>query len=265
MAQEKYQEIAEIFKIMNDVTSQNLQTLTDIAKNNPCPIVRHEAIFALGEMGTPSTISFLEERARSDDNYAVIHEALVSIGTLGSLKQISFLKKFLDSPIEDIYSSAKIAIERINQSENFEKEVPKNKSHYITKLHDIKNTNQNERIQILFQLMRIADDESVQAIRKCLLEDPCRIVRHEAGFVLGEIGNEQAINAMLYSLKREKAPIVLHETLCALGTSANKIALPIIEPFLDHEDYLVRESAKIGRDRILHLKNPYSGARHFAQ
>jgi len=233
MNQEKYKQIAEIFKLMNDVTDENLKKIMDIAKNNPCPIVRHEAIFALGEMGTPNIISFLEECARCDDNYAVIHEALISIGTLGSFEQIPFLKTFLTSPIEDISSSAKIAIERINQTKNFEKEVSRNKAHYINVLHDTKNTNRNDRIQILFQLMRIADVDS--------------------------------INAMLGSLQTEKAPIVLHEVLCALGTSKNKIALPIIESFLSHEDYLVRESAKIGMDRILHLKNPYSGARHFAQ
>ena len=265
MNQEKYKQIAEIFKLMNDVTDENLKKIMGIAKNNPCPIVRHEAIFALGEMGTPNIISFLEECARGDDNYVVIHEALISIGTLGNQEKIPFLETFLDSPTEDISSSAKIAIERINQTKNFEKEVPRNKSHYTNALHDTKNTNRNDRIQILFQLMRIADVDSINAIKKCLLEDPCKIVRHEAGFVLGEIGNGQAINAMKDSLKIEKVPIVLHEVLCALGTSKNKIALLLIESFLDHEDYLIRESAKIGRDRILHLKNPYSGARHFAQ
>ena len=38
--------------------------------------------------------------------------------------------------------------------------------------------------------------DSIKAIYECLRKDPCRIVRHEAGFVLGEVNSDIAINYM---------------------------------------------------------------------
>ena len=133
----------------------------------------------------------------------------------------------------------------------------------FTKLFDYKNSSQNDRIQILFQLMTIADEKSIDAIGKCLKEDICRIVRHEAAFVLGEIANQKAVEYLIDICKTEKTPIVIHEILFALGTTGNKLAIKFIQNYINDKNYVISESAKIALDRINLLKKPYKGPEHF--
>lgn len=259
-----YKKIANIFELMNIADSTSLNALYDIIKNNECELIRHEAIFALGEMaGGRESVDFLKEVILSDDSYVVQHEALIAIGTLGSRDDIDFLKQFENHPDFEIQCSAKIGIQRLTQEDGFEDEIKNNLDKYKLHLFDYVNSNQNERIQILFQLMLIGERE-IETIKKCLEKDICRVVRHEAGFVLGEIGTLESIDAMASILNSEPTPIVIHETLFALGTTGNDEALKYIEPFLNYDNYVISESAKIARDRILYLDNPYSGARHFA-
>lgn len=259
-----YKKIANIFELMNIADSTSLNALYDIIKNNECELIRHEAIFALGEMaGGRESVDFLKEVILSDDSYVVQHEALIAIGTLGSRDDIDFLKQFENHPDFEIQCSAKIGIQRLTQEDGFEDEIKNNLDKYKLHLFDYVNSNQNERIQILFQLMLIGESE-IETIKKCLEKDICRVVRHEAGFVLGEIGTLESIDAMASILNSEPTPIVIHETLFALGTTGNDEALKYIEPFLNYDNYVISESAKIARDRILYLDNPYSGARHFA-
>lgn len=259
-----YKKIEIIFELMNIGDEQSLDILFEVIKKDFCELVRHEAIFALGEMGpSKKSLNFLKQTLEIDDSLVVKHECLMSIGTIGSKEDIFFLEQFIQDSKFEISCSAKIAIDRINQIEDFESDVKNNLEYYITKLFDYKNSNQNDRVQILFQLMRIGDEICLNAILKCLKEDPCRIVRHEAGFVLGEVGTQKAVEYMIKGLENETTPIVIHETLFALGTSGNKNSIKFISNFLINDNYVISESAKIALDRINYLENPYSGAKHF--
>ncbi len=258
-----YLKIAHIFELMNIADTKSIQALHKVIREDSCELVRHEAIFALGEMAPErETIEFLKQVIREDSSYVVQHEALIAIGTTGNREDISFLKEFENHLDFEIQCSAKIGIQRLTQEDGFEDKITNNLDHYKKYLFDYKNSNQNERIQILFQLM-LKGSQEIQVIKKCLHEDICRVVRHEAGFVLGEIGTLEAIEAMASILNSEPTDIVIHETLFALGTTGKQGALQYIEPFINHESYVISESAKIATDRIKKLKNPYSGARHF--
>lgn len=261
----KYLRIAYLFELMNIADKQSVDAICNSAKNDPCELVRHEAIFALGETASLDVIEKLKTIIQTDTSDIVKHEALVSLGTLGTPKDISFIEQFCNDESEEVASSAIIAKQRINQQDDFEQKIQQNLPYYQKLLFDYQNSTQNQRIQILFQVMKKADVESVEIIGEVLCNDPCRIVRHEAGFALGEIGTEYAIEKMKESMQKEKIPIVQHETLFALGTTGKKEALPIIEEFLKHPVSAVRDSAIIGKDRINHLDEPYSGIKHFPQ
>jgi deoxyhypusine monooxygenase len=257
--------IASIFELMNIADTTSVKALYKCIETDECELVRHEAAFALGETApAKNTIDFLKKTLELDDSLVVKHECLMSLGTIAQKEDIEFIEPFTHSKLFEIKCSAQCAIDRINQTIDYENEVKNNINKYISILHDKKTLSQNKRIQILFQLMLINTEKSVSAVHKCLKEDICRVVRHEAGFVLGEIGTNKAVEMMEDSLLTEKTPITIHETLFALGTSGNKVALPIIEKFLNHKEYIIRESAIIAKERILVLKTPYSGARHFA-
>ena len=260
-----YLRIASIFELMNIADTKSIQTLHQVIQKDTCELVRHEAIFALGEMAPGrNTIEFLKKTIQSDDSYVVQHEALIAIGTVGEKEDISFLESFVTHPDFEIQCSAKIGIQRLTQKQGFEDKIKNNLEHYKKYLFDYINSNQNERIQILFQLMLIGDDNALETIRQCSQKDICRVVRHEAGFVLGEIGCKKSIEIMQEILEHETTDIVIHETLFALGTTGKQEALTIIKPFLNHKSYIISESANIAKDRIEKLKNPYSGAKHFS-
>ena len=122
---------------------------------------------------------------------------------------------------------------------------------------------QEERIQALFQLMNVADKESLDAIVKCLKEDPCEIVRHEAAFVLGETASYDVIEPMKESVLKDPSGIVKHECLLAMGTIANKDTIPFLEEQAKSPVKLVSESAKIALQRIQVIPKPYRGPEYF--
>ncbi len=263
---ESYLLIAGLFKFMNDGSDESVNFIKEVAKNHNCPIVRHEAIFSLGETVAKDSVEFLKKIVKEDENYVVKHEALIAIGTLGGEGDIPFLEEYTKCEIPEVRNSALVGIQRINDETDYEIEVEKNKEKFIVNLRDFAPEKQNRRIQTLFQLMLMAtkgDKTAVDSIFYSLVNDPSTVVRHEAGFVLGEVGTPYAVEKMIEALKTETSPIVIHETLFALGTSGKMDALKTIESYIENEDYIISESAKIAKDRLLKLKNPYSGARHF--
>lgn len=254
--------IQALFELMNIADEKSLDALFKVLKEDPCELVRHEAAFVLGECISDSSIKVLKDVYEKDDSLVVKHECLMSLGTIGREEDIGFIKNQLDDSRFEVSCSAKIAIARINQKDDFT-DVMENFDMYIEKLSDQENTTQNERIQILFQLMNIADKRSVDAIGTCLLNDVCRVVRHEAGFVLGEIATEDAIEYLKQGIENDKTAIVVHECLFALGTTGNPSVLEFLEKYLDDENYVISESTRIAVDRIKLLEKPYRGPEHF--
>ena len=125
------------------------------------------------------------------------------------------------------------------------------------------NSLQEERIQSLFQLMNIADKESLDAIYECLKNDSCQIVRHEAAFVLGETAAHDAIDMLKWAIDNDRSVIVIHEALLALGTINNSDTINFIKSKLDDPRNLVAESAKIALQRIQIENEPYRGPKQF--
>ena len=126
-----------------------------------------------------------------------------------------------------------------------------------------KDSLQEERIQSLFQLMNVADEISLRAIYKCLREDPCEIVRHEAAFVLGETAAYDAIDELKRAVLEDPSGIVKHESLLALGTIAQDDVIDFLKSQLDSKVRLVSESAKIALQRIELEQTPYRGPDQF--
>jgi HEAT repeat protein len=237
MVQEKtmkpYELIEQYFTWMNEGSEKSINHLLHHATTEKCEVLRHEAIFALGELADKRIAEKLKEIAKKDKSYLVIHEALLAIGTLGNKQDLPFIKQFLEKENYTIRKSAEIAIDRINENKKREEGT----------------------IQTIFKLMTKRETKKIGTY----LEHSCEIVRHEAGFALGEIGSIEAIQIMNKALQKEESEIVLHETLFALGTTGKKEALTTIKRYLEDERYIIKESAKIAKDRIQHLKRPYNG------
>ncbi len=257
-----YLRIEALFTLMNIADQQSLNALFECMRHDPCELVRHEAAFCLGETASDEAVKVLKECYENDNSLVVKHECLMSLGTLGKKEDLEFAKDKTSHENYEVKCSAQVAVDRLQQQDDFE-DVKTHSKDYIEKLFDYKNFSQNDRIQILFKLMTIDSDEAIDAIYNSLLKDPCRVVRHEAAFCLGEFQNKKATNLLIDAIKKEPTSMVIHEGLFALGTTGDKDTLPFIQSYLDHKDYIVSESARIAIDRINLLKTPYSGKAEF--
>lgn len=252
-----------IFELMNEGSLESKEILFDIARNHKCELIRHETIFAIGEIGPDKDIrDFLKETLNVDSSIVVQHEALVVLGLLGVEEDRAFLEQFLEDERIEISQSAKVGIQRIGQKFDFYSEVLKDEEserEFRNKLEDIQIVCENDRIQIMFQLMKHDTSENAQAIYKRFTQDPCPIVRHEAAFCLGEMSSDEAFSYLSKGVFEQEFPIAIHEALFALGTTGREEALEVLNQFIDNENYIISQSAVIGKEKIELVKNPYRG------
>jgi len=116
---------------------------------------------------------------------------------------------------------------------------------------DVKNHNQEARIQAAFHLENKPDDESAHVLGKCLETDPSPIVRHEAAFSLGETANPKVAGPYLMkAVETDKNIFVVHEALLALATLGKELYVPFIKKYIKHPVPEVAESAEIALQRI---------------
>lgn len=252
-----------VFALMNEGSKEAKEALFDVARNHKCELIRHETIFAIGEIGPDKEIrDFLKETLSVDDSIVVQHEALVVLGLLGVEEDRDFLEKFLDDERVEISQSAKVGIQRIEQTFDFYSEVLKSEESENTfrkQLQDVENVCENDRVQIMFQLMKHDTPENAQAIYERFTQDPCPIVRHEAAFCLGEMKSDISYEYLKKGVFEQEYPIAIHEALFALGTTGREEALEVLSQFLDDENYIISQSAVIGKEKIELVKNPYRG------
>ena len=263
---ESVKRIQACFRLMNIADKESVETIFKVLKEDKCELVRHEAAFCLGETAYPPSIDVLKEVLKKDKSIVVKHECLISLGTLAPREILPLIEKYVNDENFIISSSAIVAKERINQEDFFEKTEDETTKEYTHRLIDIlldKNTQRNDKIQIMFILENIGTDEVVDAISMILEAHNCPVVRHEAAFVLGEIGTKTATHELKRLLETEKDDIVKHEILFALGTTGRKEALKTLKQYVDDPEYIVSESAKIAIDRIEILKPPYRGPEEF--
>ena len=75
-----------------------------------------------------------------------------------------------------------------------------------------------ERMRALFTLRAIATHESgtprgvaaLDAMGRCLLEDPSALLRHEAAFIFGQISSPYAVRYLVPALEKDPHPMVRH-------------------------------------------------------
>ena len=141
--------------------------------------------------------------------------------------------------------------------------MDKNKKNECIKIiHNVKSS-EEEKIQACFKLMNIADTKSLNAIIYCLKNDKCPVVRHEAAFSLGETISNKSLKALKEVALIDKSEIVIHECLLAIGTIAKKKEKKFIERFLEHKNFIVRQTAKVALQRLNYEEKPYSGVENF--
>lgn len=116
---------------------------------------------------------------------------------------------------------------------------------------DVKNSNQEARIQAAFHLENMHDDESIHLLGKALQTDPSPIVRHECAFSLGETAHPKLAGPyLMQAVEEDKNIFVIHEALLALATLGKEEFMPFIKKYVKHPVEEIAESAEIALQRI---------------
>jgi len=106
--------IQAAFELLNIGGEQELKDLIRALHQEVCPIVKHEIIFALGEMVSSEIIAELIDVLNKDSNPLVIHESLLSLANLGEKNIRKEIENLLDHKNRIIAETAEIALERLS-------------------------------------------------------------------------------------------------------------------------------------------------------
>ena len=87
--------------------------LVHTLRNDANALLRHEAAFGLGVLGTPEHVEVLCEVLLKDPNPMVRHEAAIAIAEIGDLSALEPLQLAAEDKCPEVAASARYAIQKI--------------------------------------------------------------------------------------------------------------------------------------------------------
>lgn len=242
-------------------------------------LLKHEICYCLGQMNTSEENTaaieeFFEQVINEDHSSIVIHEAVEGYANLNPKNIHTLLEKFKDSEDKLVYETCQLALDlkKWNEDTDFGKTEnldlkalkhptndpappynPENNENYksvawLKKLLLDPNEPIFERYRAMFTLREIGTDEACLALCETLTKenkDNCSaLLKHEIGFVFGQLGHEFAKVCVPYLEEtvadENEAAVVRHECVIALGDITDKKT--VMEKYSKDQDDIVRES-----------------------
>jgi deoxyhypusine monooxygenase len=88
--------------------------ICDTLKSDKDALVRHEAAFALGQLGVTDALVTLSQSLDSDPSLFVRHEAAIAVGVIGSERGRDMLHRALTDESKEVRESARIALANLD-------------------------------------------------------------------------------------------------------------------------------------------------------
>ena len=105
------------YKIVTDLTAMKfagvVPFLTDVLRNDESPLIRHEAAFGIGTLGSARDSASLIDALKYDTSNMVRHEAAIALAEIGGKGAIPVLEVVTADSDPSIASSARFAIQSI--------------------------------------------------------------------------------------------------------------------------------------------------------
>lgn len=274
--------IRELYRLKEDIlrTSAGFYILAKAVDLTDSVLLQHELIYNIGQSGMEEACPFLERIIYAADVYDTVtrHEAVEALGAIGSASSKAILKIFMDQanePSQAVRESCELALERIHIREtqgdaalrlppncpfvsvdpapafsetNTSEPFPLTVDELERVLCDTSGaTSLWRRYQAMFSLRNIGTAAAVAALARALREDTTSaLLRHEVAFVLGQLEHPAAEAALTAALKDEReAPMVRHEAAEALGAMADPAMLQTLATYAAHEEPIVRDSCVV--------------------
>ncbi len=97
-------------ELMHLGTSGAVALLGQVLREDPDPVVRHEAAFVLGELADPAGVAALAEAAEGDASALVRHEAAEALGWIATPESQRALRLALKDPVSEVVRTAEISL-----------------------------------------------------------------------------------------------------------------------------------------------------------
>jgi len=234
-------------------------------------LLRHEILFALGQMRDVSAMPVLIATLADENEHGMVrHEAAEAIGAIGMPEGLEVLKRFaMDTVHREVRETCDMALRRIqwhiSQSDvgvnlqpgkfiSIDPAPPSDKSLTVPALEALlldSSAALFDRYGALFALRNRGGADAIAAMCACLLNCDSALLKHEVAYVLGQLQDSSSDRALRLCLSdaREHA-MVRHEAAEALGSVAPDGGEVFLKQFLDDEDCIVRESIEVALDML---------------
>lgn len=223
---------------------------------NNSVLIDHEVAYVLGQMKQPATIPFLLKLAENLEISPIVrHEAIEALGNFEDPSLISKIEPFVENQIEIISESAILAIKKLEQSgsnkDPFSRYHSRDPAYpFEGRFEDAVKLFNSDRIEdkyrAMFYFRNLNTKEAVDILAKGFRESS-DLLRHEIAYVFGQMENELSVNALIDVLEDQKeADIVRHEAAEALGNIGTEKALICLEKYINSDITILRESAQVG-------------------
>ena len=221
---------------------------------NNSVLLDHEIAYVLGQMGKQCSKPFLLELAKNEEcNPIVRHEAIEALGNYGDKNIINDLLIYTDNEIPLIKESAILAIDKLKQKDQkislFGSKDPAYpcESTDLTLLRDLFiNGSLVEKYQSMFKLRDINTQTSVEILGEGF-KDNSALLRHEVAYVFGQMENEHSVDILEAVLAdKTEEDVVRHEAAEALGAIGSERCKKILEKYRNSSIQIIRESVEVG-------------------
>jgi HEAT repeat protein len=201
------------------------------ALHHQAEYVRQHAAWALGDIGEARAVEALIS-ALEDGNWAVRNNAAYGLGQIGDARAVEVLIATLEDEDKDVRVTAREALEKIGSPA------------VGPLISAIKAENTNVRINAVWVLGDIKDDQAVEPLIAALQDEDNEVVRQNAAYGLGQIGHPRAVEALILALKDEYEP-VRKNAAWSLGKIDDRRAVEPLIAALGDEAKGVRQNAAL--------------------
>lgn len=216
-------------------------------------LLDHEIAYVLGQMQQPNSVEFLIQLAADNSaNPIVRHEAIEALGNFSDPSLVQFIEPFTENKCKIISESAILAIRKLQDETSKESVYGSHdpSSPYCGRFSQatkmLKNGNLHEKYQAIFYFRDLNTKEAIEALGEGF-RDESALLRHEVAFVLGQTENKEAVEVLVRVLSDESEDVIVrHEAAEALGNIGTERAKKCLTNFLNSEIRILRESAEVG-------------------
>lgn len=234
-------------------------------------LLKHELAYCLGQMQDARAIPVLADVLRDTRQEPMVrHEAGEALGAIGNPEVLDLLKEYSKDPVVEVAETCQLAVGRLEWLRQHpeaaaagpylsvdpappaeERDVDRLRAQLLDEAQPL-----FERYRAMFALRNEGGREAALALAAGL-RCGSALLRHEVGYVLGQLRHEAAVPALAAALaQRSESAMVRHECAEALGAIAGPRALDALRAHAADPERVVRESCEVALDVHEHVSGP---------